>query len=65
LIGDDVMFGKRKHTKEQCPFCDRSVDAGQKVCSCGSATRYMDFTERTQYEVQQWRAYQQRGTATA
>jgi hypothetical protein len=52
------MFG-RKRVKELCPSCDRSLHEGQKLCACGTATHYMDFAERTQYEVQQWRASRQ------
>jgi hypothetical protein len=50
------MFGKKK-PQEICSFCDHPVKAGQKVCSCGQATRHMDFSERAEYEVEQWRAY--------
>lgn len=53
------MFGK-KRIAETCSSCDRAIRQGQKVCACGTATRYMDFAERTQYEVEQWRAYRQR-----
>jgi hypothetical protein len=52
------MFG-RKRVKELCPSCDRTLHEGQKVCACGTATHYMDFAERTQHEVQQWRASRQ------
>ncbi len=58
------MFGK-KHAKEHCHSCDRAIDAGQKVCGCGSATHYMTFSERTQWELEQYRNYLQRSTAVA
>ena len=51
------MFGKKsKQETDICSSCDKPVKSGQKVCGCGAATRFMDFTERTQYEVEQWRA---------
>ena len=56
------MF-RRKKIEDPCTSCDRVVKLGQKTCSCGAPTRYMDFSERTDYEVQQWRAH--RHTATA
>jgi hypothetical protein len=56
------MFGK-KRAKEQCHSCDRAIHEGQKVCACGSATHYMTFTERTQWEVEQYRAF--RGATAA
>lgn len=56
------MFGKKK-SSEPCQACDRPIREGQKVCACGSATRYMDFFERTEYEVQRWRAYQARAAS--
>jgi hypothetical protein len=58
------MFGKKQY-KELCHSCDRPLDAGQKVCRCGSATHYMTFAERTQWELEQYRNYQQRATAAA
>jgi len=58
------MFGKKRSNAEQCASCDRLVRAGQKVCSCGSATSHMDFAERAKFEVEQWRAYRDRA-ATA
>lgn len=53
------MFGKKRQV-ELCSACDRAIKEGQKVCGCGAATRYMDFVERTAYEVEQWRAYRNR-----
>ena len=58
------MFGK-KQIKNLCHSCDRPLRDGQKVCSCGSATHYMTFAERTDWEVQQYRMYQQRQSAPA
>jgi hypothetical protein len=53
-----MMFGKRR-IKELCPSCDAAIHEGQKVCRCGTATHYMDFSERTAWEVEQWRSYRQ------
>jgi hypothetical protein len=58
------MFGK-KRVKELCPSCDRAIQEGQKVCACGTATHYMDFAERTQWEVEQWRSYRQGARAAS
>ena len=57
------MFGKKKAPPELCSACDRAIAEGQKVCSCGKGTRYMDFDERRQHEVEQWRAYRARAAA--
>ena len=51
------MFRRGKPMKEACGSCERPLREGQKICACGSATLYMDFAERTQYEVDQWRRY--------
>lgn len=53
------MFGK-KRDKDHCHSCDRPLNDGQKVCRCGAATQHMTFAERTAWEVEQYRAYQQR-----
>ena len=52
-----MKFKKRYVT---CSSCERPLNMGQKVCECGAATRFMDFEERTRYEVEQWRTYRQR-----
>ncbi|MGZ4121041.1 MAG: hypothetical protein ACXVQS_10310 [Actinomycetota bacterium] len=57
------MFGK-KRVKERCPSCDRALHEGQKVCACGKATLYMDFAERTAWEVEQWREHVQTARAS-
>lgn len=56
------MFGKKKKI-DPCNSCDRPISPGQKVCSCGSATTYMDFEERTRHEVQQWRRFRERAAS--
>jgi hypothetical protein len=57
------MFAKKRHG-ELCGSCDRPIDDGQKVCACGAATRHMDFSERTKYEVEQWRAHRDRAAVS-
>lgn len=54
------MFRKKQGPSEICSSCGRNIREGQKVCNCGSATRFMSFEERTAYEVEQWRMYRQR-----
>ena len=49
------MFRRKTIPAEPCSFCDRPIKVNQKVCSCGSATPYMDFAERTRHEVETWR----------
>jgi len=61
------MFNRdngEKPTGPQCSGCGVPVGA-QKVCSCGKATPNMSFAERTEYEVQQYRAYKARAVASA
>jgi len=48
----------------RCSSC-KSVIGGEKVCSCGQATPNMSFAERTEYELQQYRAYKARVVASA
>lgn len=55
---------RRKPVTDACNSCERPIRDEQKVCACGTATRYMTFSERTQYEVQQWRRYRERAAAT-
>ena len=47
----------------RCPSCN-AVIHGEKVCSCGHATPNMSFAERTEYELQQYRAYKARVVAS-
>ena len=47
----------------RCSSC-HSVIGGEKVCSCGQATANMTFAERTEYELQQYRAYKARVVAS-
>jgi hypothetical protein len=47
----------------RCSSC-HSVIGGEKVCSCGQATPNMTFAERTEYELQQYRAYKARVVAS-
>ena len=46
-----------------CAGCNH-VLGSEKVCSCGKATPNMSFAERTEYEVQQWKAYKARAVAS-
>jgi hypothetical protein len=54
------LIGKKRSHNEPCTSCNRTIKEGQKVCECGTATRFMDFEERTEHEVQQWRTYRAR-----
>jgi hypothetical protein len=56
---------RKQGRPEICSACGRSLHEHQKVCACGSATRFMTFEERTAYEVEQWRMYQRRADAQA
>jgi hypothetical protein len=47
----------------RCPSCN-SMIGSEKLCSCGQATPNMTFAERTEYEVQQYRAYKARVVAS-
>ena len=53
------MFGKKRVPQEPCSSCGRGLRESQKVCACGAATRHMNFEERTEYEVAQWRAHRE------
>ena len=60
------MFNREKgHTPAgpRCSSCGIAVGE-EKVCSCGKATPNMSFAERTEYEVQQYRAYKARVVAS-
>jgi len=46
-----------------CSSCNRPIGA-EKVCSCGQATPNMTFAERTEHELQQYRAYKARAIAS-
>jgi len=60
------MFGRKKgHEGDFCVACDRGLRDGQKVCECGTATRFMTFEERTAYEVELWRRAQARTAVEA
>ena len=50
-------------TGQRCSSCGVPVGT-QKVCSCGHATPNMSFAERTEYEVEQYRAYKARAAAS-
>lgn len=53
------MFGKKRTKPQPCTSCNHGLREGQKVCgNCGTATSYMTFDERREYEVAQWRRYQ-------
>jgi hypothetical protein len=49
------MFGRKAIQGEVCTACDRRLVAGEKVCVCGTATRFMTFEERAAHEVELWR----------
>jgi hypothetical protein len=50
-------------TMSVCTRCQEPLDDGQKVCACGAATIHMSFTERTAYEVEQYKAWKERQSA--
>jgi len=53
------MFGK-KRSKTLCTSCNHGLRDDQKICAnCGTATEFMNFDERRQHEVAQWRRYQE------
>lgn len=54
------MFRRKTHEGDLCIACDRPLKHDQKVCECGTATRFMTFEERTAHEVQLWRRAQAR-----
>jgi hypothetical protein len=47
----------------RCSSCN-SLIGGETVCSCGQATPNMTFAERTEYELQQYKAYKARVVAS-
>jgi hypothetical protein len=55
--------GKRAPV-EHCPSCGRSIE-GVKICSCGAASPNLSFAERSEFELEQWRAYKARVQASA
>jgi hypothetical protein len=59
------MFSREKETLKlvHCASCN-AVIGSEKVCACGNATPNMTFAERTEYEVQQYRAYKARAVAS-
>jgi hypothetical protein len=59
------MFSRENETVKvgRCPSCNHVIGS-EKVCSCGKATPNMSFAERTEYEVQQWKAYKARAVAS-
>ena len=61
------MFNRDNGQTPAGPLCSTcGVPVGtQKICSCGQATPNMSFAERTEYEVQQYRAYKARAVASA
>jgi hypothetical protein len=57
-----LMTGRASNL-DQCPRCQSHV-GDQKVCSCGMPTKNMSFAERSQYELEQYRAYKARQQAS-
>jgi hypothetical protein len=56
------MHGQPRYNASVCTRCYAPVADGQKVCDCGKATANMSFKERTEFELEQWRAYKSRST---
>jgi hypothetical protein len=46
-----------------CSRCQNHVGT-EKICSCGMPTKNMSFAERSQYELEQYRAYKARQQAS-
>lgn len=59
-----TMMFRQKKTEDPCVSCDRMIKPGQKSCKCGAPTKYMDFDERREHEVQAWRQYRQAAAAS-
>jgi hypothetical protein len=53
----------KTQTATRCSSC-QSVIGSEKLCSCGQATPNMTFAERTEYELQQYKAYKARVVAS-
>ena len=45
---------------DHCARCGDPVAEGTTLCTCGKATRWMSFADRTKYEVEQWRNHKKR-----
>ena len=51
---------------ESCIRCSAGIAKDQKLCEhCGLPTQYMSFKERNAYEVEQFKAWQERVAASA
>ncbi len=56
------MFNRQKDeipAGTRCSSCGSPVGT-TKVCSCGKPTPNMSFAERTEYELEQYKAYKAR-----
>jgi len=56
------MFNTQKDeipTGARCSGCGSPVGTA-KICSCGKATPNMSFAERSEYELDQYKAYKAR-----
>ena len=61
-----MAWKERDPAGPSCRRCDTPITNEMKVCpACGKPTVFMTFEERTRYEVEQYRAYKERDTATA
>jgi len=65
--GTGVSWTKeREALGPTCRRCDAPITPEDKICpSCSRPTIFMSFEERTQYEVEQYRAYKERDAASA
>lgn len=46
-----------------CFSCQSAIVEGQKFCGCGRPTHNVTFAERTEWEVEQWRAHKERAAS--
>jgi hypothetical protein len=56
------MTGRDRHDAAVCPRCEAQV-GDDKFCRCGAPTSKASFAERTQYELEQYRAYKAQQSA--
>jgi rRNA maturation endonuclease Nob1 len=61
-----MMRRERDFAGPACRRCETPITSEMKVCpACGRPTIFMTFDERTRWEVEQYRAYKERDTASA
>ena len=56
------MTGRDRYDAAVCPRCEAQV-GDDKFCRCGAPTSKASFAERTQYELEQYRAYKAQQSA--